>query len=374
MSSSPGSRAPSASEIAPARRVTAIDLAGPRPGARQDQWVELGQDGLGAPVALPVAVLRGQSDGPVLGLTAALHGDELNGIAVLHRLLARLDPERLRGTIAAVLVANPPAYLAGTRRYPDHFDLNHLFPGDPAGKESEQFVHRLLERVIAPAEILIDLHTASLDRVNSYYVRADLQRAESARLAWRQRPQILLHAPAGPTSLRGHVEGLGRPAITLEIGDPRAWQPRLVQAATDGLLANLIGLDMVDPDLPAAVDALERLAATPEPAVCTRSSWIRSERGGLARVYPELAQRLESGHLLAELRDVFGRPVDRLLAPEAGVVIGRAHSPILRSGGRVIHLGVESEPGELPVLETVVAELANAAATAPSDELDDERG
>lgn len=336
-----------------ARRVSALDLAGPRPGEREDQWVELGQDAMGQPIAAPVALLRGRREGPVVGLTAALHGDELNGIALLHALLSRIDPGRLRGSLVAVLVSNPPGYLSGTRRYPDQNDLNHLMPGAPEGKEAEVFAHRLAERIVASFDLLFDLHTASLDRINSYYVRADLSRPETAALAWRQRPQILLHAPATPSTLRGLVDNAGKPALTLEIGDPRSWQRVPVEAATAGLLANLAALGMLEREDPPVAEARSVLAARPEPLVCSHSAWIRSLRGGLVQVLPELGQQVDSGELVAELCDVFGHPLDQLVAPEAGVVIGRAISPALRFGGRVLHLGTLAGPGDLPLIESL---------------------
>ncbi|MCB9177778.1 MAG: succinylglutamate desuccinylase/aspartoacylase family protein [Caldilineae bacterium] len=329
--------------------VERLDLAGPAPGSRQDLWLRLGQDGLGQPVAVPVALLRGRQAGPVVGLAAALHGDELNGIGVLHRLLAELDPMRLRGTVVALLVTNVPGFLAGTRRYPDGYDLNHIMPGDPEGKESERYAHHLVERLIAPLDLLFDLHTASLDRANSLYVRADLSRPEEAALAWRQRPQIILDSVASPTTLRGTAAAAGKPSITLEIGDPRAWQPDRIAAASAGLRANLIGLGLLEPS-----DAFD-LAAAPEPIVCSRSSWLRLDAGGLVEVLPELGARVAAGEPLARLTDVFGQTRASLVAPEAGVVIGRAVSPFLRSGGRVLHLGIPAAAGELPLIDALRA-------------------
>ena len=341
-----------------ARLVERLDLAGPAPGSREDLWLRLGQDGLGQPVALPVALLRGRHEGPVVGLAAALHGDELNGIGVLHRLLAELDPMRLRGTVLALLVANVPGFLAGTRRYPDGFDLNHIMPGDAEGKESERYAHHLVERLIAPMDLLFDLHTASLDRSNSLYVRADLSRPEVAALAWRQRPPIILNASASPTTLRGAAAAAGKPSITIEIGDPRAWQPDLIAAASAGLRANLIGLGLLEPHAAGPKDDPDRLAAfdlagAPEPIVCGRSRWLRLEAGGLLEVLPELGAGVAAGEPLARLSDIFGRPLANLVAPEAGVVIGRAISPFLRSGGRVLHLGIPAAAGELPHIEAL---------------------
>ena len=348
------------SEVPPPLRVARLDLDSLPRGRRSDLWVELAQDALGEPVSVPVSVLRGASDGPVLGITAALHGDELNGIACLHRLLEDIDPAGLSGSLVAILVTNMPGFMAGTRRFVDGNDLNHLMPGDETGKEAERYAQGLVSRILERFDVFIDLHTASVGRINSLYVRADLDLPASAAMALRQAPDILLHAPTSETSLRGTALARGMPAITVEVGDPAVWQPEMVQRTVRGLRANMLGLGMLEALEPLAgldIDggqdkliegALDEDSLPPRKAlvICARSSWLRTDRGGLLEVLPALGERVEEGQEIGRLHDVFGQVLERFYAPEKGIVIGRAVSPLAPSGARILHLGVEAGPGD----------------------------
>lgn len=303
--------------------------------------VTLLTDALGGPLRVPMLALRGREDGPVFGLTAALHGNEINGVLAIHRLFRQLEslaPEGPRGTIAALLVANPPGFQDRQRAYGDGVDLNHVMPGRPDGNASQLYAHRLLQRVVARFDALVDLHTASEGRVNSLYVRADLARPDCAHMAQRLQPQIILHSPPSDTTLRGAYAASGRPAITVEIGDPQRYQPLLVDATVAGLRRLL-----ADAGLLPATPGAEAGAA---PIVCRRSRWLYTDEGGLLEVLPPLAARVAAGERVAVLRDVYGRRTRTYEAPEAGVVIGRSVDPVGPAGARILHLGIEGEPDE----------------------------
>lgn len=303
--------------------------------------VALLTDALGAPLRVPMLALRGHEDGPVFGLTAALHGNEVNGVLAIHRLFEGLPPEGPRGTIAALLVANPPGFQDRQRAYGDGVDLNHVMPGRPDGNASQLYAHRLLDRVVSRFDALVDLHTASEGRVNSLYVRADLDRPDCARMARRLQPQIVLHSPPSDTTLRGAYAASGRPAITVEIGDPQRYQPVLVDATVAGLRRLLADAGLLQ-DAPTAEPEPEPSAS---PIVCRSSRWLYTDRGGLLEVLPPLAARVAPGERVATLRDVYGGLVRTYDAPEAGVVIGRSVDPVGPAGARILHLGIEGEPG-----------------------------
>ncbi|MBD3187305.1 hypothetical protein GF325_10780 [Candidatus Bathyarchaeota archaeon] len=158
--------------------------------------VEIVTDALNIPITVPVIVAKGTKPGPVLGLTAALHGNELNGILVIQEFLQSVDPGALKGVIAGVPVVNVPGYLFNQREYFDGFDLNHIMPGKREGKRSEVYAYRLVNRIISQFNHLIDFHTASFGRINSHYVRANLAQVETARMARMQHTQIILHSVA----------------------------------------------------------------------------------------------------------------------------------------------------------------------------------
>lgn len=194
-------------------------------------WIKMMKQGLSEWLRLPVIVCRGTEDGPVVGITAAVHGNELNGVPCIHRVVSEIDVNKLHGTVVAVPCVNVSGYLKFTREFADGRDLNRLFPGKESGFASELFCHNLMNKVISQFNYLIDLHTASFGRVNSYYVRADMNDPFSAIMARLQQPQIVLHNSGQDGTLRSAASARGIRAITVEIGNPQLFQSQYVQVS-----------------------------------------------------------------------------------------------------------------------------------------------
>lgn len=301
------------------------------PGKKYRLWIEMIADLLGTPVRVPVVVVRGAKPGPVLGLMAALHGNELNGISVAQDIFGKLRPNKLSGTFVAVCVANVPAYQRQQRKFTDGVDLNHIMPGQPHGNISQVYAYRLVERIVRSFDYLIDLHTASFGRINSLYVRADLTNPVAARMAYLQRPQIIVNDPPYDGTLRGTAMEAGIPAITVEIGNPQRFQRSLIRSTTAGIRAVLAELGMLSSKIP---------AEGAEPTICSHSYWTYTDEGGLLHVIPKVTQAVTRGELIAELVDPFGDPVEQYFAPEDGVVIGKSVNPAAQTGARILHLGI----------------------------------
>lgn len=303
-------------------------------------WLHVLESAFGTPDPLPVLVARGRREGPTLLVTAAVHGDELNGIPVIHHLFHHLDPDRLRGTVIGVPVVNTSGFSQRLRRLEAGMDLNTSFPGRPDGDTVDVLAWRLGEQLLEPADALIDLHTASRGRVNSLYVRADMSEPRTARMAYLQRPEIIVHKPPADGTLRGRAAQLGLPAITVEIGDPQLFQRRWTRRVAVGLRAVLADLKML-PRRPIAMGS--------PPVLCSRSYWVYTDRGGLLTVEPSLGARVKEGDLLGRLTDIFGEPLTTWNAWEEGVVVGHAVDPVARTGARIVHLGIVAQAGD-PVL------------------------
>ena len=198
------------------KRVDALEIENLPCGEFSRLFIELVENGIGRPIQAPVVVARGKKDGPIFGITAALHGNELNGIPVIHQLLKRINLKSLSGSVVCVVAANVPGLLAQQREFTDGVDLNHIMPGKPHGKLSLVYAHRLVDRITNHFDYLVDLHTASQGRVNSLYVRADLSQAITAQMAFLLRPQIIVHNPPSDYTLRGNAAENDKPAITVE--------------------------------------------------------------------------------------------------------------------------------------------------------------
>lgn len=294
-------------------------------------WVELITDGMNHPVHVPVLVARGTQDSPVLGLTAAVHGNELNGIPVIQRLFSEIDVTTLKGTIMGIPVVNIPSFVRKKRRFNDGVDLNHIMPGKKDGNVSEVYAHRFFEKLVKNVDYLLDLHTASFGRVNSYYIRADMKQPVVRELALLQNAQIIVHNPPSDGTLRGAADEIDIPAITLEVGNPNTFQKKMIKSGMIGVHNVLSHLKMTD-------DPLEKTDA--KTVICQYSYWIFTDVGGLLSVQVELTQMVKKGALIASIRDVFGNLIKEYFAPEDGIVIGKSNSPVNQTGGRIIHLGI----------------------------------
>ena len=301
------------------------------PGTIQYYWLKLISDPLGNPVCIPVMVARGATEGPILGVTAAVHGDELNGIPVIQRLFAEIDVAELSGTIVGVPVVNIPSFVRKKRRFNDGVDLNHIMPGRADGSISQVYAHRLIERLVKHFDYLLDLHTASQGRTNSYYVRADMKNPVTRKMALLQNAQLIVNNPPSDGTLRGAAEALDIPAITSEVGNPATYQRNMIRSGLEGVHNTLSYLEMIaDPLIDSQAPAIR----------CKSSFWLYTDTGGLLTLHVQLLDQLKKGDLIGTIRDVFGAVKAEYRAPQDSVVIGRSVSPVNQTGGRIVHLGV----------------------------------
>ncbi len=294
-------------------------------------WLELVQNGMGVPVHIPIIIARGKKEGKTVGVTAVVHGNELNGIPVIQRLFQEIDIEKLQGNIIGVPVLNIPSFLRKKRRFIDGTDLNHIMPGKPNGTVSQVYAWRIIEKIIKKFDYLLDLHTASNGRINSYYIRADMSDEVVRKMALLQNAQIIVHNPPNDGTLRGAADELDIPAITLEVGDPNLFQKGMIRDGLTGI-HNVLGFLKMTP---AEVEQPEE-----ESIICKKSYWLYSSTGGFLTVYPRVTQFVKKDEVIAIQRNVFGDVIHEYKAPEDGIVIGKSVNPISPTGGRILHLGI----------------------------------
>lgn len=313
-----------------AEYITKLNISDTKKGTIAHYWMKLVSDGFGSPICIPVMVARGIQDGPILGLTAAVHGNELNGISVIQRLFGEIDIEELRGTIVAVPVVNVPAFQRKRRRFVDGTDLNHIMPGRKNGNVSRVYAYRFMKLLANQFEYLLDLHTASTGRINSYYVRADMDDPVVQKMALLQNADIIVHHPASDGTLRGSSAKLGIKAITVEVGNPNTFQKRLIRSGIEGVHNVLCHLNMIDDEI---------IEPEKETILCKSSKWMYTAKGGFLTVSVELREHVKKGQEVASLRNVFGKSIEKYYAPFDGIVIGKSVDPVNKSGGRILHLG-----------------------------------
>ena len=296
---------------------------------------DIAADGLGYPIYIPVVVARGKVDGPTLGITAVIHGNELNGLPVIQRVMREIDIQNLKGIVVAVPVINVPGFMMGQRYFNDNVDLNHRMPGKDNGKSSDIFAHRFFERIIKQFDYLIDLHTASFGRINSYYVRANMKHPVVAAMAKLLNPEIVLHNEGVKGTLRRAAMDHNIPSVTAELRDPYKFQKKIIRDASDGIKNILCNFKMQPK---AKVPKLET-----KPLVCKDSYWIYTTQGGLLSVAPSLLGKVKKGEVIAKVRNVFGDVIDEYRSSEDGIVIGKSINPVNQTGSRIIHLGIDKK-------------------------------
>ena len=271
-----------------------------------------------------------------------MHGDELNGISTIFKLIDQIDPKKLSGTLVLVPISNVPGYLMNERVFSDGVDLNRMMPGKPDGNSSDLYAYYFTSKIISKFNYLLDLHTASHGRVNSLYIRADIENEQTRTLAYLQNPQIIVKKFDVDGTLRSWANSNGIPAITIEIGNPNSFQHSLIDETLDGITNTMMYLEMIEGEVQDLVT---------DAYVCDHSYWIYSSKGGIVDVYPKLADEVKCGDVIAKVYDVFGHVKEEIKANKSGVVIGKNIRPNCESGTRVLHLGVnliQPEPENIP--------------------------
>lgn len=302
----------------------------------------LSDNPLGVPWRIPLIIVKGVDKGPVMGITAALHGDEVNGISTIFKLINEIDPKELKGTLVLVPISNTPGYLMNQRCFSDNVDLNRIMPGAPSGSPSKIYAHHFIQKIVSKFDYLLDLHTASHGRVNSLYIRADIESEATRTLAFLQNPQIIVKKFDEEGTLRSWANDHNIPAITIEIGNSNAFQHQLVDETLEGILNTLRYYGMLEGEVQ---DMLS------DAVICEKSYWIYSSRGGIVDVLPNLTDKVEKGDLIAKVYDVFGQVKEKVRADRSGVVIGKNVRPNCDAGTRLLHLGVEfiePNPANIP--------------------------
>ncbi|MEW6746588.1 MAG: succinylglutamate desuccinylase/aspartoacylase family protein [Planctomycetota bacterium] len=324
-------RARRRSEASRAPLETSLTIGGASiaPGETRDLTLSLGPVSALPPLEVPVRVVRGLRPGPRLFVLALVHGDELNGLGVLRRLMSR-ELRLLKGTLLLVPVANPYSFFSHSRYLPDHRDLNRCFPGKNRGSAASRLAALLFREIVAGCDAGIDLHTAPRGRTNAPHVRVSLEVRGARALARQFGAEILLDHPSRPGTLRHAAAGAGIPVLLVEAGDPFRFQPQHIRWMTMGVLNVLRSHGMIEG---APVRAPFRV-------IIKRTRWLRAEAAGILEMTVKPRQLVRAGTPLGRLFDVFGGERMTIRAPEPGLVLGVTTYPAASVGDALCHLGV----------------------------------
>lgn len=287
----------------------------------------------GVPVSTPVLVANGSAPGPTLCLTAAVHGDELNGIEMVRRIFHDVEPEKLSGALVGVPIVNVQGFRRGSRYLPDRRDLNRYFPGNPGGSAAARIAHALFNDIIMNCDALVDLHTGSFERANLPQLRADLRNPDVVTLTHGFGAIVVLHSPPTVGTLRYAATLAGIPAVTIEAGGPSQLELAEVKHGVKGVETLLTTLGMT---------RRMRLWGDPEP-VYYRSSWVRADNGGILLSDVSLGSTVRQGDLLGSITDPMSNARTELRSPYSGRIIGMARNQVVMPGFAAFHVGIETD-------------------------------
>lgn len=288
--------------------------------------------GVAAPT--PVLVVHGTEPGPVLCLTAAVHGDELNGIEMVRRILYELDPLLLKGTVVGIPIVNLPGFRNGSRYLPDRRDLNRHFPGSARGSSAARIAQSFFQEIILHCKVLVDIHTGSFYRTNLPQLRADLQVPAVAAIAEAFTSTAVVHSPGASGSLRRAAVEAGITTVTLEAGEPMRLQRTEIDLGVRGLWSLIDQLGMY---------RKLRVWGNPVP-VHYQSRWVRTDIGGMFFGLVKLGQEVGRGDLLGSVTDPITNLRADILAPWDGRVIGMAVDQVVLPGFAAFHIGIRAAP------------------------------
>ncbi len=283
----------------------------------------------GASLSMPVKVVNGRKPGPVMFVSAAIHGDELNGVEIVRRLLRQKLLDSLRGTLLAVPIVNVHGFLERSRYLPDRRDLNRSFPGSAKGSIAARTANTFVKQIVSKADFGIDLHTGALNRTNLPQVRANLDDEKTVELARVFGAPVIISSTLRDGSLREYASESGFPMLVYEAGEALRYDEVAIRAGLRGVIRVMRHVGM----LPKA-----RASKAVTPVIAASTSWVRAPDSGIVSHRVELGATVVEGQKLAIVSDPLGDDQTTVCAPFDGIVIGHSTLPLAHEGEALFHI------------------------------------
>ena len=317
-----------------------INGATVKPGTRTTIDLPAGRLYTHAPMTIPVHVISSKKAGPRLFVSAAIHGDEINGVEIIRRLLKMPVLKRLKGTLIAVPIVNVHGLINHSRYLPDRRDLNRSFPGSEKGSLAARLANLFMEEIVSKSTHGIDLHTGAIHRSNLPQVRANLDDMETEKLARAFDVPVMISSTLRDGSLREAAAEYGIPMLLYEAGEALRFDEVSIRAGVKGIINVMRTLEM----LPATKRQTQKQI---KPVVARSSSWIRASDSGILRALIPLGGRVKKGTLLGVVADPFGEREIQVIANCSGIVIGRTNLPLVNEGDALYQIARFGDIGEV---------------------------
>jgi predicted deacylase len=302
------------------------------PGESKKFQYPVSETYLGDPVGIPVTVVNGSEPGPTCFLSAAIHGDELNGIEVVREVVDDWNHDDINGCVVGMPVLNVPGFTAQQRYLPIYDrDLNRAFPGKPDSTSAYRIAYQIYENFVAPCQFGIDFHTSTRGRTNMFHVRADMENEAVARLARAFASNVIIASDGSEGMLRKEATDDGIPTITVEMGEAHRFERQLIDKGLSGVESvfaeyGLYPQDSVDwPGWRTVVQGWgER-------------TWLRADTGGLVDMHHSRGDVVHGGEAICSIANPFKTAVDTVRAPFTGLLVGVLENPVVYPGNPLCH-------------------------------------
>jgi len=292
------------------------------------------QEGLaGLSLPTPVLVVHGKHTGPKVCLTAAVHGDELNGIEMVRKVMYDLNPEKLTGSVIGIPIVNIQGFRRASRYLPDRRDLNRYFPGRPNGSSAARIAHSFFTQVIQSCSVLVDIHTGSFRRTNLTQLRSDLSYPEVVKLTEMMGDIVVLQSQGARGALRRAATEAGIPAVTIEAGEPLYVDSESVNKGVSSINILLHKMEMY---------SMGGIWARKTEPVYYKSHWVRASTGGILMSSIRLGSRVSKEQELARVTDPITNASEIIRSPIEGRVIGMALNQVMLPGFAAFHIGYQA--------------------------------
>lgn len=302
-----------------------------KPGTRVSIDLPTGRLYTHTPITVPVHVVSGKKAGPRLFISAAIHGDEINGVEIIRRLLKLPALKRVRGTIIAIPIVNVHGLINHSRYLPDRRDLNRSFPGSVKGSLAARLANTFMKEIVEKSSHGIDLHTGALHRDNLPQIRANLDDEETERLARSFNAPVIISSNLRDGSLRESASEYGIPMLLYEAGEALRFDEVSIRAGVKGIVNVMRELEMLPPSRSKRKQKIE-------PVVARSSYWVRAPESGILRAMIPLGARVKKNTLLGVVADPFGETEANVKAQYSGIVIGRTNLPLVNEGDALYHI------------------------------------
>jgi predicted deacylase len=319
--------------------VFAFDGGSVDPGEIEHFRIAVSETYLGDPVRVPVTVVNGTGDGPTVFLSAAVHGDELNGIEVVRTVAREWDHADIDGTLVCLPVLNVQGFLTQQRYLPvSGRDLNRAFPGNGDSTSAKRVARRVIENFDEPRDLGLDFHTSTRGRTNAFHVRADMSDPEAARLARAFGTNIIMDGDGSGGMLRREATDAGVPTVTVEMGEAHRFERDLIDHALEGVRSVFAEYGLYPQETvrwPGWRIVVEGWS---------EKTWLRADEGGIVEMARDRGDLVYEGETVCRITNPFKREAERVTAPFTGVIVGVLENPVVYPGNPLCHLVKLEDP------------------------------